>query len=169
MHSSVEIDEMLLGVLPVFFRYGYKKTSLDDVANAVNVSRQTLYQRYKNKETLFRLSVEATFANSIKQCRRVLSEETLPLEEKIFRIFDVSCGQYVEVFKTSAHANELMDITHSLVGDFVREQQENFVEIVAQILDEASSKQNADSKKIAETLYYTSKGILQLCDSHDDY
>ncbi|MCU0514079.1 MAG: TetR/AcrR family transcriptional regulator [Anaerolineae bacterium] len=37
----------------LFTRYGYDKTTLDDVARAAGISRSTLYQHWKKKEALF--------------------------------------------------------------------------------------------------------------------
>lgn len=36
----------------VLLRYGYDKTTMDDVARAAGVSKSTIYARWKNKDTL---------------------------------------------------------------------------------------------------------------------
>ena len=36
----------------VFLRYGFKKTSMDDLARAAGLSRQGLYLHYRTKEEL---------------------------------------------------------------------------------------------------------------------
>ena len=38
----------------IFLRYGFKKTSMDDVAQAAGVSRQGLYLYFDTKDFLFR-------------------------------------------------------------------------------------------------------------------
>ena len=43
----------------LFLRFGYRKTSMDDVARAVGVSRQGLYLWFPNKQALFTATVEA--------------------------------------------------------------------------------------------------------------
>src|SRR5258708_36742368 len=45
---------ILEAATPVFLRYGYKKTSMDDLARAAGLSRQGLYLHFENKEALFK-------------------------------------------------------------------------------------------------------------------
>jgi AcrR family transcriptional regulator len=49
---------LLDAAIGVFARFGYRKTSMDDIARAAGVSRQGLYLLFSNKEELFRRSVE---------------------------------------------------------------------------------------------------------------
>src|SRR5258708_23382447 len=44
---------VLEAAVGVFARYGYRKTSMDEVARAAGVSRQGLYLQFANKEELF--------------------------------------------------------------------------------------------------------------------
>ena len=39
-------------VIEVFSNYGFRKTSMSDLAEAAGVSRQTLYNRFKSKEDI---------------------------------------------------------------------------------------------------------------------
>lgn len=49
-----EIEERILNAASrLLIRYGYDKTTLDDVAREAGLSRSTLYTRWKKKETLF--------------------------------------------------------------------------------------------------------------------
>ena len=50
-----EIEERILNAAShLLIRYGYDKTTLDDVAREAGLSRSTLYTRWKKKDTLFR-------------------------------------------------------------------------------------------------------------------
>jgi|GEM_PF-497360 len=49
-----EIEERILNAASrLLIRYGYDKTTLDDVAREAGLSRSTLYTRWKKKDTLF--------------------------------------------------------------------------------------------------------------------
>ncbi|MBN1322273.1 MAG: TetR/AcrR family transcriptional regulator [Thermoleophilia bacterium] len=39
-------------------RYGYRRASVDDVARALHISKQTIYEHFGSKEGLYRASVE---------------------------------------------------------------------------------------------------------------
>ncbi len=50
--------EILRAAVELFTEKGYEGTSVDDIAQAAGVSKQTVYSHFGNKETLFALAVE---------------------------------------------------------------------------------------------------------------
>jgi AcrR family transcriptional regulator len=48
---------LLDAALTVFSRYGYQKTSMDEVARSAQLSRQGLYLHFATKEELFQAAV----------------------------------------------------------------------------------------------------------------
>ena len=50
--------EILRAAVELFTLKGYDGTSVDDIAEAASVSKQTVYSHFGNKETLFALAVE---------------------------------------------------------------------------------------------------------------
>ena len=51
-------EELLRKALQLFLLYGYRKTTMNDIAMAGTVSRQTLYSKYENKEALYAAVIE---------------------------------------------------------------------------------------------------------------
>jgi AcrR family transcriptional regulator len=146
---------------------------LDDVAQAAGLSRQTIYLRYKNKENLFKSSISATLENSLRRCQDIASQDSTSIEDRIFEIFDIWCGQYIDVLKASPHASEIIDATHSLIGDFVKSKQDDLVSIITVILKfegiPSLDEQKITPAQVAETIYYTAKGLMQHCENHEDF
>ena len=58
----------------IFLRYGFKKTSMDDVARAAGVSRQGLYLYFDTKDLLFRESLEHLVSHLISTARAVAED-----------------------------------------------------------------------------------------------
>jgi AcrR family transcriptional regulator len=52
--TSAKQQQILSGALRAFGRYGYRRTSMELIANAANVSRPTVYQYFRGKEDVFR-------------------------------------------------------------------------------------------------------------------
>ncbi|WP_131785339.1 TetR/AcrR family transcriptional regulator [Protofrankia symbiont of Coriaria ruscifolia] len=52
--------------LDVFVRQGYAATSLDDIATATPVSRQTVYNHFGDKERLFLAVIDAELRNTLE-------------------------------------------------------------------------------------------------------
>ena len=59
------LSVVLEAAVGVFARYGYRKTSMDDVARAAGVSRQGLYLSFANKEELFRRALEHSLSDQL--------------------------------------------------------------------------------------------------------
>lgn len=53
VQAAIKRQEILEKSLACFAKYGYSKTTLDDVGRALNMNKTTLYHYFKNKEELF--------------------------------------------------------------------------------------------------------------------
>lgn len=53
-----DVDEALDKAVQVFWRQGYEGTRLDDLTNAMQIARTSLYHAFGNKEATFRRCVE---------------------------------------------------------------------------------------------------------------
>ena len=177
MNTSVEdkqlLDNDLLEALDVFMRYGYKKTSLDDIARHLGVSRQTLYLRYKNKTNLFRSAVSTVLENSRIKCEEISIDSSISNHDKVFGVFDTWCGEYVNRLKTSPNISEIIDVTHYLLEDLIESKGDQIIAIITKILSENSSdvlkKHEGRYHEVAETLYYACEGITHLCKDYEEF
>lgn len=74
-------DKILLGATDLFLNYGFKSVTMDDIANALGVSKKTIYQHFDNKTKL----VEATTLNLFESIScgidHICSLEKNPIEE----------------------------------------------------------------------------------------
>ncbi len=62
--GSAQREAILVAATAAFLRYGFKKTSMDDVARAAGVSRQGLYLYFDTKDLLFREALQHQLPNS---------------------------------------------------------------------------------------------------------
>lgn len=65
-----------------FFRYGIKRTSLTDIAKEAEVSRQTIYNSYGDKDGLLRATI-ATFAEDLRTQTRAALQNAHTLEARL--------------------------------------------------------------------------------------
>ena len=54
-------------VLRTFAVYGFKKTSMEDIAKAIGVSRQSVYKRFGNKKRCYAWVVDAYLGDILLQ------------------------------------------------------------------------------------------------------
>src|SRR5262249_49966083 len=62
---------LILGAaLDCFLKFGYSKTSLDDIAKQARLSRPLIYLKYKNKEEVFRGTFDFVIGDGYEAARK---------------------------------------------------------------------------------------------------
>lgn len=88
-------ERVLAAALEVFGRYGFRKTSMDEVARAAGISRQGLYLYFASKETLFRAAVQQELDTALADASRCLDEEGAGLDQRVVAALNAWLGRYV--------------------------------------------------------------------------
>ncbi len=65
----------------IFSKYGYKKTTLDDIANAVRKGKSSLYYYFSSKEDLFQAVILKEVETLKKELEKVIMRNTDPVEK----------------------------------------------------------------------------------------
>jgi AcrR family transcriptional regulator len=100
--STLEADQadarqsaLLEAAVGVFARYGFRKTSMEEVAHAAGVSRQGLYLQFANKEELFRKALEHSLNSQLNAAIAALAVREESLEARIIAACDAWSGRFV--------------------------------------------------------------------------
>ena len=88
-------ERVLSVALEVFGRYGFRKTSMDEVARSADISRQGLYLYFASKEALFRAAVRQELDTALGDASRCLDEEGAGLDRRVVAALDAWLGRYV--------------------------------------------------------------------------
>ncbi|HVU31578.1 MAG TPA: TetR/AcrR family transcriptional regulator [Sphingomicrobium sp.] len=70
------VDEALAKALRVFWEKGYEGTSLNDLTEAMHITRPSLYAAYGNKESLFRKALDLYEREKLAYLREALKQPT---------------------------------------------------------------------------------------------
>lgn len=65
----------------IFSKYGYRKTTLDDIANAVRKGKSSLYYYFKSKEDLFQAVIMKEVEVLAKELDKVVNRNTDPVDK----------------------------------------------------------------------------------------
>jgi AcrR family transcriptional regulator len=103
---------ILAAAVKVFFQFGYRKTSMEDVAAAAEVSRPTLYLQFRNKERLFRAALEYLIEEMLVSIRRVAANRKGAVEQTLMGVFEVLCGDSLAV-SSQINVAELLVVARS--------------------------------------------------------
>jgi AcrR family transcriptional regulator len=147
----------------VFTRYGFKKTSMDDLARAAGLSRQGLYLHFSTKEALFKESVLALVASLRAASRAALAREGASVEERVLGAFEAVHAHAIGQ-PGAEHMGELLETAAQLVGPVVAELELGLVGDVARALRSAGiaaawRDEGVSAKELAEHLHATSYGV----------
>src|SRR6267142_6788582 len=81
--GSPQREAILVAATSIFLRFGFRKTSMDDVARAAGVSRQGLYLSFANKEELFRRALAHSLRGQLAAAIAALSRSQDSLETRL--------------------------------------------------------------------------------------
>src|SRR5260370_32740334 len=86
--GSPQREAILVAATAIFLRYGFKKTSMDDVARAAGVSRQGLYLYFDTKDLLFSESLQHLMSRLISAARAAAEDRNLSLRDRLLGAFE---------------------------------------------------------------------------------
>src|ERR1700732_468382 len=113
-------EHVLSVALEVFGRFGFRKTSMDEVARSADISRQGLYLYFASKEALFRAAVRQELDAALAEASRCLDEETVALEDRVVAALDAWMGRFAGSMLASDIGNMLENSAMQL-GDMATE------------------------------------------------
>jgi len=159
---------ILDAALATFGRFGFRKTSMDEVARAAHLSRQGLYLHFSTKEELFRAAVRHAFETGLEAASARLRDPALSIEEKLAGAFDEWVGRYVGMI--GADVSDLEEASNLLVGPLVAQHEELFMEAVTKVirasgLPAAYKPAGLTARQLADTLHATARGLKHGCPS----
>src|SRR5689334_14963481 len=162
-------QRVLEAALGVFLRYGFKKTSMDEVARAADLSRQGLYGHFASKEELFRATVQYALDAALSAASARLRDPDAAIDARLIGGFDEWTGRYVGMLQ-GADVAELIELRDTLVGGLVTEYEELFLDAVTRAirasgLVAAYKPAGLTARQLAETLNATARGLKHSCTS----
>ncbi|UFS60568.1 TetR/AcrR family transcriptional regulator [Subtercola endophyticus] len=155
---------VLESALTTFARYGYRKTSMDQVANDADISRPGLYFLFTSKETIFRAAVTQALNNDLSAADAALSSDRA-LAERLLDAFDHWAGSYVGPLARDIAG--VIDDNPRLLGDIVTTAPQRFEGLITQAL--ASDRSPDRASALARTLISTSIGLKHQVDLRAEY
>jgi len=165
-------SRLLDAALGTFVRFGFRKTSMDEVARAADVSRQTLYLHFATKEDLFRAAVAHAMETGLDLAEASLRDSSVSIERKLAGAFDAWFGRYIGM--VGADVSDLEQVGHALVGPLFAESEKRFAEMIAKAirgskLPAAYKSEGISARQLADMLCATARGLKHECASRAEF
>lgn len=165
------IDRILDAAYACFTRHGIRRTTMDDIAAAADMSRPAVYQYVRNKDDAFRRLASRLFDGSLAQARAAVAEDG-PLPERLYRVVGAKLDLTLKLWQDTPHAAELLDAGARISGDLGEEFQAAVRDMLAGAIGQASAAgeldlAGTDAAEIADiTLALTHGMEKDLADPH---
>ncbi|HEY0163407.1 MAG TPA: TetR/AcrR family transcriptional regulator [Edaphobacter sp.] len=99
-------ESVLLAAIDLFARYGYRKTSIDDIAAAANVAKRTVYLHFESKADVFRAMALYLLELTRSRVETALKSEGSPAD-RLTALLYANYGTAFERFGASDHVQDL--------------------------------------------------------------
>ena len=158
-------DSRLNAGIATFAHYGFRKTSMENVAAAMGISRQALYKRYRSKEALFQDLIKKMVCTTRDQAVAAVADTSQPLHRRLLTAFDICAGQHVDLMRASPHSMEVIDFAAGTMREVSQEAEEAILSAIVKAL----GRRSKHHRDIAYTLLMASKGLMMKAQSRADY
>ncbi|MGM9346690.1 TetR family transcriptional regulator [Streptomyces salinarius] len=146
---------VLESAMATFARFGYRKTTMEEVARAARISRPGLYFLFSSKETLFRAAVGQALERDITAVEQVLADSGRPLAERLVEAFDQWAGRYIGPLARDAAT--VIEDNPGILGEVVETAPRRFEELITEAISAESGRERA--LLVAQTMISTSIGL----------
>lgn len=147
-----------------FCKYGLNKTTMSDIANSASISRQSLYNRFQNKDELLRLVARLYFKKNLVRCN-----EALQTKSKLEDILDTLIQFFIiEVWKTVKslpEGDDLEQSPHEIISEEVQVATNEKIDLISDVLNKHlnyNAAQNETAYDIAKFFCASANGIKSL-------
>ena len=125
--GSAKPNAIMLAGLRLFTQYGYRKTSIDDIARAAQVAKRTVYLHFENKAAVF-LAILEYLGDQVRQRCAAAERAGGTAVGRLTGLLDAYFGMGFELFSKSEHMPELEEtfskLARSRIGDLNTEYQD---------------------------------------------
>lgn len=164
---------ILAAAVEVFARYGFKRTTMEDIARAAGVSRAALYLHYRNKQDIFRSLVQAYFELAEARMQDALRPGMAP-EQALEAAFAAKLGPEMAPLLDSPHGEELLDANFATAADLVAAAEARLGARIADWLEAEAGEGrltlapfDGDAEALAQSMVAALGGLKHQCDSYE--
>ena len=171
MFENAEPDPKRARILQCAFavvlRYGFQRTTMDDIAKEAGISRPALYLQFKNKTDIYRAIAEGNLGHALENAVRALDGEG-SLEERLYASIKVGILDPIEMLLASAHGAELLDMKHTIAGEVIQNWRKKKRVVLARAIDAERPGNGLTGQQLADILLDAIEGLKARVKSIDE-
>ncbi len=168
-------ERVLDASLKCFKQYGFKRTSMEDIAKASDMSRPALYLLFKNKTDIFRSLSQAFHAKTLQAAQIYLDADT-DFKTRLSNAMTARMAPLYALAHESVHGPELFDVNQSTSGDLNTQADADFLHMLTEALQNELSagritngSNGLVARELAQLLLASAIGLKSFAFSTQDY
>jgi AcrR family transcriptional regulator len=173
--ASEKVARVLEAARVVFIRYGFRRVTMQDIADEAGISRPALYLVFANKEEVFFATIRDLSAEMLHALHEGLPAHN-SLEAKLQFAFEVWTVQSYATMQSSPNARDLIECVELFARDTVNEVNAQFEALLAEVLAtfvtspiaSADGTADLDARKIARLLASAAHGSKETAAGVED-
>jgi TetR/AcrR family transcriptional regulator, transcriptional repressor for nem operon len=168
-------NEVLCKAIQLFWRKGYNATSMQELVDALGISRSSLYDTYTDKHTLFIKALESYQTTGYAQIERII-EEGLPARDTVKKLLELATGslstddQQKGCFMVNAEievAPHDQDV-NKMVCQNDQQMEDAFYRVIRAGQESGELKNKQDARLLARFIFNAVKGMRVTAKSNSD-
>jgi TetR/AcrR family transcriptional regulator of autoinduction and epiphytic fitness len=160
-------EQVLTAARDIFMRYGYKRTTMSDLANAAQMSRPALYLIFSSKEEVFQALVTQIFNELLREVREGVSKHE-DVADQLTCALEVWCVRPFEMIQASPDAKDILESGYEFATEMTVQVFADFETILSDVL-RPSVRAQADpplsSEQLAHILTTAAQGFKESASS----
>jgi AcrR family transcriptional regulator len=141
---------ILRAATTLFSRYGFRKTSIDQIAALAGVAKPTVYAHYADKDALFVAVCERLTADIVAAAERMAELR----DDIVVRLAAMLSAKFTTVFElvdSSPHARELLASTDTMAKSVIAAADQRYEELLVATIRTATKKGELDLRRLGVT------------------
>jgi AcrR family transcriptional regulator len=146
---------ILIAAISVFGKSGFKKTSIEDLADAADISKQGLYLHFSSKEEIFQAANQKYLEDGLNLVQQELDKPDAALVQRLMGAMDAWFGRHLVTF--TPRSFDVIEAGERLSGSQIEEFKVAFKEKLAKAIARSLEFKNARNvctpQEISEVLF----------------
>lgn len=132
-------QRILRAATEVFLRYGYRRATMDDIAQEVGMSRPALYLRYAGKEAILRAVMASGFDDMFQAMAAGLPDQNT-VSARLRLVFEHWSVRPYDLVARAPAAGELINSSFSFAKDITDQSIQRLTGVLAEVMRAAIPK-----------------------------
>jgi AcrR family transcriptional regulator len=161
--SDDRLERILDAAYASFARHGVRRTTMDDIAVAAEMSRAAVYQHVQNKDDAFRRLTTRIFDGALARSSAAAANDA-PLAERLHGVLSVKVELALQLMADSPHAEELLGAGTRITGDLYEGYADAMHEMIANVVADAQERGDVrlvdiEPAEVADLVLALAKGL----------